>query len=561
MAAIDVLDPSAVRRWCAGSVAALAACRAEIDDLNVFPVPDGDTGTNLLLTLRSADDAVRSDPPGDLAVTVSSMARGAVLGARGNSGVIASQVLRGVAEVLARTGDGRGPAVAAALARGAELAWAAVGEPVEGTMLSVISAAAEEAAAAGDGLADVVGAAVDGAAAALERTPAQLPVLAAAGVVDAGGRGVLVLLQALAAVVTAAPAAARTAAARTAAARTAAPRTPVPYPRVLRDRGRLEAVRESGSDAYGYEVHYLLAAPAAAVAALRAELAGLGDSLVVVGAGEGTWTVHVHVNDIGAAVEAGVRAGRPHRITVTRFADAVAVPERRAGVAVVAVAPAAGVAELFAAEGVVVVTGPPEPGRPDGGPPAAGMPTAEQVAAAVLATGAAAVVVLPGCAETGGICDAAAERARAAGVDVAVVPIRAAVQGLAAVAVHDEGRRFGDDVIAMAEAAAATRFAEVLVAARDGLTTVGPCRAGDVLGLVDGDVAVIGSSPPEVAADVLVRMLNGGGELVTLVLGTGAEQERLAGALERQVAAAYPGVEVAVHTVARPDVPVLIGVE
>ncbi|HZB47799.1 MAG TPA: DAK2 domain-containing protein, partial [Mycobacteriales bacterium] len=205
MAAIDVLDPSAVRRWCAGAVAALASCRAEIDDLNVFPVPDGDTGTNLLLTLRAADDAVRSDPPGDLAVTVTSMARGAVLGAQGNSGVIVSQVLRGVAEVLARGGDGRpatGPAVAAALARGAELAWAAVGAPVEGTMLSVISAAAQSAGRAGDGLPAVVGAAVRGAAAALERTPAQLPVLAAAGVVDAGGRGVLVLLQALAAVVT-----------------------------------------------------------------------------------------------------------------------------------------------------------------------------------------------------------------------------------------------------------------------------------------------------------------------------------------------------------------------
>ncbi len=556
MAAIDVLDPSAVRRWCTGAVAALAACRAEIDDLNVFPVPDGDTGTNLLLTLRSADDAVRSDPPGDLAVTVTSMARGAVLGARGNSGVIASQVLRGVAEVLARSGDGRpatGPAVAAALARGAELAWASVGEPVEGTMLSVASAAAEAAGRAGDGLADVVGAAVGGAAAALERTPAQLPVLAEAGVVDAGGRGLLVLLQALAAVVTAAPTG-------------AAPAPPLARPaRVPRDRGRLEAVRESGSDAYGYEVQYLLAAPAAAVGGLRAELAGLGDSLVVVGTGDGTWTVHVHVNDIGAAVEAGVRAGRPHRITVTRFADAVAVPERREGVAVVAVAPAGGVAELFAAEGVVVVAGPPEPGLRDGGPPAGvpvpGMPTADQVLAAVLATVAAAVVVLPGCAEVAGTCDAAAEQARAAGVDVAVVPIRAAVQGLAAVAVHDETRRFGDDVIAMAEAAAATRFAEVLVAARDGLTMAGPCRAGDVLGLVDGDVVVIGGSPPEVAAEVLARMLNGGGELVTLVLGAGAEQERMARVLERQVAATHPGVEVAVHTVARPDAPVLIGVE
>jgi dihydroxyacetone kinase-like predicted kinase len=212
---------------------------------------------------------------------------------------------------------------------------------------------------------------------------------------------------------------------------------------------------------------------------------------------------------------------------------------------VVAVAPAGGVAELFTAEGVVVVEG---------------RPGADDVLAAVEATGAAAVVVLPGCPEVSADCDAGAERARAAGVEVAVIPIRAAVQGLAAVAVHDPARRFGDDIIAMAEAAAATRFAEVLVAARDGLTMAGPCRAGDVLGLVDGDVAVIGSSPPAVAGELLARMLNGGGELVTLVLGADAA-DGTARTLERQVAATHPGVEVAVHTVARPDVPVLIGVE
>ena len=538
-----MLDPSAVRRWCAAAVAALETCRGEIDDLNVYPVPDGDTGTNLLLTLRAADAAVRSDQPGDLAVTMTSMARGAVLGARGNSGVIVSQVLRGLAEGLTAAPAGDGAAMAAALGRGAELAWEAVGDPVEGTMLSVVRAAAAAAAeaadaaasSAGDGLADVVGAAVRGAAGALRRTPAQLPVLAQAGVVDAGGRGVLVLLEALAGVVAAPP---------------AGPVGGARAVRAVRDRGRLEAVRESGSDAYDYEVQYLLAAPDDAVADLREELAGLGDSLVVVGTGEGRWTVHVHVNDIGAAVEAGVRAGRPYRITVTRFADAAAEAPRREGVAVVAVAPAAGVAELFAAEGVVVVNG----------GPAGRAPTEDEVLAAVDATGAAAVVVLPGCAEVTEVADAAAERARTAGVEVAVVPIRAAVQGLAAVAVHDETRRFGDDVIAMAEAAAATRFAEVLVATRDGLTMAGPCRAGDVLGLVDGDVAVIGSSPPGVAGELLARMLSGGGELVTLVLGAGAG-EGVARELERQVAETHPGVEVSVHTVARPDVPILIGVE
>jgi DAK2 domain fusion protein YloV len=512
--AIEVLDPSAVRRWCTGAVAALEAARTEIDGLNVYPVPDGDTGTNLLLTLRAADAAVRGDPPGDLAATLGSMARGAVLGARGNSGVILSQVLRGLAESLPATVDGA--ALAKGLGRAAELAWEAVAEPVEGTMLSVIRAAADAAAGAGASLADVAGAAAGGAADALARTPDQLPALARAGVVDAGGRGLCLLLDSLAAVVAGGP---------------------VPLPRGCPHPAR-EAVRETGSDAYGYEVQYLL--DAGDTTRLRAELAGLGDSLVVVGTGDGTWTVHVHVNDIGGAIEAGVRAGRPHRITVTRFADEP--PARREGTAVVAVAPGAGVAELFAAEGVLLADA-----------------TEEAVLAAVLSAGAGAAIVLPGRAELTPPADAAATRARAEGVEVAVVPTRSPVQGLAAVAVHDEGRRFGDDVIAMAEAAAATRWGEVFVAARDALTMAGPCKAGDVLGLVDGEVVVIGGQLPAVAAELLERMLSGGGELVTLVLA--AAESALGDRLERQVARDHPGVEVSVHGVRQPDMPLLIGVE
>ena len=209
---------------------------------------------------------------------------------------------------------------------------------------------------------------------------------------------------------------------------------------------------------------------------------------------------------------------------------------------VVAVAPGAGVAELFAAEGVLVADG-----------------TEEAVLDAVLSAGTAAAVVLPGRAELTATADAAAGRARDAGVEVAVVPTRSPVQGLAAVAVHDEGRRFGDDIIAMAEAAAATRWAEVFLATRDALTMAGPCRAGDVLGLVDGEIVVVAAALPRAAADVLDRMLSGGGELVTLVLGESAAA--LAEELEDRVAHEHPGVEVTVHAVPHPDVPLLIGVE
>jgi DAK2 domain fusion protein YloV len=573
MGVLEALDASAVRRWSAAAVDLLTVHRQEIDDLNVYPVPDGDTGTNLVLTMTSAFDALRADRAAvDAASAIGLMARGAVLGARGNSGVIASQILRGIAEVLTSGAapNADGPALRAALSRAAELAWSAVAEPVEGTMLSVASGAARAAAAVrSDSLAEVIRAAARGASEALAETPRQLPVLAQAGVVDAGGRGLVVLLDSLAGVITGDAA-------------------PSPGPRrVGRDRRALEATRERGSPEYEYEVQYLLGAEEAAVATLREELARLGDSLVVVGTGEGLWNVHVHVNDIGAAIEAGVQAGRPNRITVTRFADqndevpaaqagrrwadgagtAAALATARgpaagqggpalgrggvprSGVAVVAVAPGEGVADLFEAEGVVVV---------DGGPTR--NPSTAEVLAAIEESAAAAVVVLPNSAATTGVANAAAEEARAAGIEVAVVPTRSPVQGLAAVAVHDESRWFGDDVIAMAEAAAATRWGEITVAVRDALTMAGPCRAGDVLGMADGDVVLIGRSVAEVARELIDRLLTASGELVTLVVGTDAE-EGLGALVERHVAATHPAVEVTVYYGGQPHYPLLLGVE
>src|SRR5690606_35977967 len=193
-------------------------------------------------------------------------------------------------------------------------------------------------------LASVTRAAALGAAEALARTPEQLPVLARAGVVDAGGRGLVVLLDALVQVVTG----------------EAGPAVPMPPPGPRAPvAAPVAAVRESGSEAYAYEVQYLLDATEGAVGRLRAVLAGLGDSLVIVGSGEGdrsggddrdgvrTWNVHVHVNDIGAAIEAGVEAGRPHRISVTRFADAAPAARTAATPSAVVVAPRRGPAVLF----------------------------------------------------------------------------------------------------------------------------------------------------------------------------------------------------------------------
>lgn len=537
---LETLDAPAVRLWSAAAADALAACQDEINELNVFPVPDGDTGTNLSLTLRAAADAVAESPAQGASAVLRTMARGAVLGARGNSGVIVSQILRGLADTIDADccdADSFTDGLRAAVTQ----AYDAVADPVEGTVLSVIRAAADaakEVRGEGGELSSVVTAALAGAAEALCQTPEQLPALARAGVVDAGGRGLVVILEALAAVVT--------------GVATVAP----PRGRTPRGRSALEAVRESGSDQFDYEVQFLLAATDADVASLRTELAQLGDCVVVVGTGDGLWNVHVHVNDVGATLDAALDAGRPRRISVVRFADQIAESRRplTAQVAeiateVVAVAPGAGLGHVFAGEGVHVV---------DGGPGA--NPSTAEVLLAIRSTGATQVVLLPNASQVSGVARSAATEARTVGIDVAVVPTRSPVQGLAAIAVHDPHRPFGEDVIAMTEAAAATRWAEIAVAEREALTSVGPCQPGDVLGLIAGEVVEIGTSVELVARSVLDRLLGAGGELVTLVAGADANLA-IIDSLRAHIDAQVPLADVSVFDGGQPHSPLLIGVE
>ncbi|MFC4050891.1 DAK2 domain-containing protein [Actinomadura syzygii] len=524
-----MLDGAAVRRWCGLAADALGRVRTEIDALNVFPVPDGDTGTNLHLTVRAAADALDALPPGAGAPdTWRALARGALLGARGNSGVILSQVFRGLADVLGPLdAPPGGAALSAALAHASALARGAVEHPVEGTVLSVLAASASAGASAGADLAGVSRAAAGGARRALRATTGQLDVLARAGVVDAGAAGLCVVLDALAAVLTDEYPERYEVPARAPGARAPAPAAP------------------SGP---GYEVMYLLDAPDDAVHPLRERLDALGDSLVVVG-GDGLWNVHVHVDDAGAAVEAGLDAGRPHRIRVTYLHAAPGeLHAPCTGRAVVAVTAADGLAALFEESGARVVRRP-----PGTAPPLA------VLAEAILAAGDE-VAVLPDGPEVLALAEAAAERARDAGARIEVVPAKASVQALAALAVHDPLRRFGEDVIEMTRAAGATRFGRLEVAAREAVTSVGLCRRGDVLGLIEGDVATIGADVAEVARRVLDRMLSGGGELVTLITGRDAPPG-LAAVLEEHLRAVHPDVEAGVYDGGQEKYPLLVGVE
>ncbi|MFF8580537.1 DAK2 domain-containing protein [Streptomyces albidoflavus] len=553
-----LLDAPAVRRWSALALAALGRAREDIDAINVYPVADGDTGTNLYLTVESAAQAVEAvfaahetgaTRPA-LSDVVRAMAHGALIGARGNSGTILAQLLRGMAQVLTTPGDeahaahADGPLLARALRRAADSAYGAVAHPVEGTVLTVATAAADGADAAGAAdCAAVARAAHDAALAALGETPRHLAVLARAGVVDAGGRGFVTVLHTLVEALTG-----------------EAPARPGPRP-----RGDLvgpcaaapadHTPGEAATEGPAYEVIYLLDAEDAAVDRLRGRLDALGDSLVVVG-GDGLWNVHVHVDDAGAAVEAGIEAGRPHRVRITHFGaqtaarpDAAQPPRERAPRAVVAVVPGEGLAELYAQGGATTVH------ARAGEPPASG-----ELAEAIRRAHAHEVVLLPNDPELRHTAAAAAEQARGDGIRVALIPTRSAVQGIAALAVHEGGRRFDEDVVAMTSAAGATRHGAISVAERQSWTTAGICQAGDVLGLVDGDVAVIGTDLTDTARTVLDRMLSAGGEMVTLVLDDEVP-EQVADLLERHVRTRHLAVDTVVYRGGRQGSPMLIGVE
>ena len=550
------IELAVVLRFVDIAVDALAEAREEIDALNVYPVPDGDTGTNMYLTVAAARDALReathADPEIGLDIGLAALRRGALLGARGNSGVILSQMLGAVATTISgATAEERNASIMArALREASDASYAAVGEPVEGTILTVIRAAAEaaerRAAEPGARARDVFTAAAAAAREALAHTPDQLAVLRDAGVVDAGGRGLSVVLDAAETVLT---------------GRRPVPVTaPIGAHRIPIPLGSEHP--ELSADGPAYEVMYLLDAADDEIPALKRSLGRLGDSLVVVG-GDGLWNVHVHVDDVGAAVEAGIAAGRPHRVRVTHFAEQLTAradgsqaqrtrhPGRtgRTGRKVVAVAAGPGLEKLFEEAGATVVLGGP------GDRPSTGM-----ILDAIHASGAQEVIVLPNDPDSVRAAQAAARTAEGDdGLRVAVIPTEAQVQGLAAVAVHEPGRPFDQDVLEMTATARHARHGAVTIAARQAMTMAGPCEPGDVLGVVAGDFAVVGADLDVVAGDVLERLLAGGGELVTIVAGAGGEE--LARRTARGVEERHPHVDVMVYDGGQDRYPLLMSVE
>lgn len=294
---LEALDHEAVHRWCVEGRVRLAAAQNKLDALNVFPVPDGDTGANMLATMNAVTETLSASAPTDMAGVLRAMSQGSLMGARGNSGIILSQLLGGMSEVLSPHSLVTAEQLGQALRTGVRSAYQAVSHPVEGTILSVARAAAD--AATGPALQDVSRRATAAALAAVEQTRYQLPALKVANVVDAAGLGWCLLLQALEHVVS------------------DVGTTPTRY---ALTSTVVSGHRETGSTEFAFEVQFMLTdASQDDIATLRTRLDDLGDSVVIVGR-DGLHKVHVHVNDVDAVLAAAELAGETDQMSVTEFA-------------------------------------------------------------------------------------------------------------------------------------------------------------------------------------------------------------------------------------------------
>jgi len=549
MTTLDRLGAAELARAIATFGEALSQHQDAINRLNVYPVPDGDTGTNMRLTVASVAEAVEGADGSDLTAVCKAIAHGSLMGARGNSGVILSQLLRGMTEVIRDHDAVDGDVLAEALTRASELSYQAVQRPVEGTILTVVRESAEAAAAAaGAALVDLLAATREAGQVSLDGTPELLAVLKEAGVVDAGGAGFLLLLDALLHVVD---------------GRDVPP--PPDAPEGVADRVRTtgDVTPETGKHVseLRYEVMYLLEAPDEAMPAFREVWAGIGDSIVVVG-GDGLFNCHIHTDDIGGAIEAAVEIGRPRQIRVTDLLDERHEVEEEHWVrdaeppepdpqpvpcGVVAVATGEGIRRVFLNLRVQqVVTG----GQSMN-------PSTAQLLEAVEAVPADEVVVLP---NNKNIIAVAEQIDALTDKTVRVLPTRSITEGFAALLAYDPEATAEHNVEAMREHAEAVVHGEVTQAVRDSSCDVGPIAQGDWLGISRSGIEAVAADLGDVSCQLLDRLVGDDHELVTIIEGDGSSP-----GCTRHVTAWLaehrPDVEAEVLHGGQPLYPYLFGIE
>jgi DAK2 domain fusion protein YloV len=522
----------------------------EVNALNVFPVPDGDTGSNMLATVQAAIAEAEGVPPLERTVTrvAAALSLGALMGARGNSGVILSQLLRGMGDAVSGAERVGAAELVAAFKRGCQTAFSAVAHPVEGTILTVardVSAAAD-GAAPGASLEQLLRVAVEEAAASVARTPTLLPVLQEAGVVDAGGRGLELLL-------------------RGALASIQGDHLPhgmkLPHDIALPTWDALEA------EGYGYETVFVILPPDGErleVGQIRTRLDQIGESVLVAG-DERAVKVHVHNERPDEVVAFGLSLGTLSRISIENLdRQATDVRERarasaeratagseappREGPAVVAVAAGDGLARVFSSLGASAVV--------QGGQGA--NPSAGELADAIRATGESEVIVLPNnpnvrlaARQAGELCP---------DVNVAVVPTRNAAEGVAAMLAFDAELELKDAVKLMAEASHGVQTLQVTLAVRDARIGRKKVHRGEyiVLGPTDGLVAADGDRMNAIRSGI--GTLKNGYELMTLYRGRDVDHAT-GQQLRDALAAELDGVEIELVEGGQPHYDFLIAAE
>lgn len=498
MSHLKSLDGRGLYRWAVNAVQVLTERRSEINALNVFPVPDSDTGSNMAFTMEAALAAVRDvevEQRSDVVSVARAMANGSVRGARGNSGVVLSQVLRGMAEAV-QTEPFDGHTISDALNIAVKLVNNAISDPVEGTVVTVLRAAAgaaTDAVAEDRNVLEVAAAATEAARVALARTPSQLAVLREAGVVDAGGTGLVVLLETMMAELSGATADVNF--------------TPG------------ETTGTHGTPGY-LEVMFLLTATEEVVDRLESRLAELGDSLLVA-RGEGEAQFHIHSRSAGQVIEEAFGHGEVSglRLEVLPGQAVVEKPSR----ILLALTPPGAIADLYRGAGaeVVEVTG-------DGD-------ILDEVLSVIRRTRAGEVVLLPNGQLTRRELVAVDNATRAVEQSITLLPTSRLVSGIAALTMHDPAQPLATATYEMGEAASSMRTAVLRRAAKAALTAAGPCAKGDILSESHGDVLLVSDDAATAIEATAARLLDAGGEQVTILTTEIIDGERLGEQLGAEV--------------------------
>jgi DAK2 domain fusion protein YloV len=502
-----------------GARTAIEAHRHRIDDLNVYPVPDGDTGTNLTLTVRAVAEALAGDGADDRAGLAREVSRAALMGARGNSGVILSQIVRGATDSLAETDD-----LAKAFRSASDAAYRAVKKPVEGTMLTAIRALAD-AAERGSSLPEIVAAGDE----VVARTREMLPVMREAGVVDAGAAGLVEIVRGIAAVIAG---------------------EPLPDAPQLDDAIGIEAIHQELSR-FRYCTVFVVEGDDLDLPGLESELELIGDSLLVVG-DRTALKVHVHTDDPGRALSLGVARGAIGGVEIANMHEQTLEREDRllhavpgdTRTAVVAVAAGDGNRALFESGGAVVV---------DGGETM--NPATADLIAAIEGADAGEIVLLP---NNKNVIMAAEQAADHSSKVVRVVPTTSLQAGLAALVAFDPSADAATNSAALAEVAGELATGAVTVASRDVHLDGLEIHKGAWLGLANGEPVAGGGAFDDVVRSVLERMLAEPRGILTLL--TGDDAPALDGLLS-ELARTHPDLELEVHEGGQPHYPLLLAAE